>query len=142
MGYEAKSHTDATHQLPLPPKAKGDSPFIVINKILDFIYDPNAVTLPPLFTMLDAIPMVSKILEAMLKTTNEGAVASKSSVYENQELLVYPLSQLLFELKNVTACVPNDKFKSISIAQSQLLTDRYDYTMGIGCEVSVKKDMC
>jgi hypothetical protein len=46
--------------------------------------------------MLDVIPMVSKILEAMLKTTNEGAVARKSSVYENQELLVYPLSHAAF----------------------------------------------
>lgn len=130
MAYDAQQHSESDHQLPIPPNAMGekDNDEIIL-KLFSFLSQQEKM--PPLFTETTEIKMVENILKGIL---NQGSM-------DENTLLVCPLSEMFFQLKNATETFGLDikTFPSVHIAQAIIQKDVYEYTKDISCDVHEDK---
>lgn len=116
-----------THQLPVPPKAKGETNFArVLEGINQFI--GSAEKFVPLFTLEENIPMIESLIQKFCSTAKENDIR-----YE-----ILPVNQLFFDLKNGGRpdIDGTSRFRSIDDATNQLYEDRFMYLNQIACQVS------
>lgn len=134
MGYNftAIELSETTHQLPLPPNAKGQRDYAAIQQqITKFI--GNAQTSKqgfiPLFTLAVNVPMIESICEVF--------VGSDPNYHRYK---VLPIDQLLFNLKARTERKSGPEvtqFRNIDDATSELNREKYKFMSAIACEVSI-----
>ena len=130
--YAAKLHTDATHQLPLPPNAIGECNFgLLYQEVLNFIKASSNLlsseNYPPLFTRKDQIDEVKSILNDLMERRQC-----------TTKLKVYNINYLFYNLKKATCTHGGlDIPKSIFITDSYFDRDEFEYSTGIGCSVSI-----
>lgn len=130
--FAAKQHTEATHNLPLPPNALGESNLdLIYQQVLNFVSHGRVrvgdSSYPPVYTHKDQI----QATESVLKFLMSGTGCSFS-------LDVYNIYYLFYTLKNAT-CARGGIIKpdSIFITDSYFDRDEYEYSLGIGCGVSI-----
>lgn len=129
LGYKsnAREHSQKTHALPIPPKAKGEANYqIILNSMKTFMGEPT----PILFTTKDNIPMIKSFIQAFIDFGSNDDI---------EEYRVYPLHELFFNIKELAVKNnPTDResFKSIHIAEEHLRSEKYVYLAGSACAVS------
>lgn len=123
--YTAKSHSDDTHRLPIPPNAKGEKNYQSILKQIHKFMGKNE--LAPLFTLKENIPMIKSFLHQFCEMSEE-----------ESRHRVYPLHELFFVIKEEAAknSVEGEAFQSIHIPDAHLNRDQYIYLRDTACNVS------
>ena len=121
--YEAQSHSESTHNLPLPPNALGERNLgQIYNDILNFIRDEKTNDYPPLYTHRDCIHIVELVLEFL--KADIGA--------NNIDLRIYPIQYLFFIMKENTSKIgEGDKPRSFYITDAFFERDFFEYQSGI-----------
>lgn len=122
--YSVYKHTNDTHQLPLPPNARGTkSSDEIAQCLLKFISAEEEI--PPLFTDEETLPIVESMLRKMLRNH-----------IKSEMLYVCPLSELFCKLKQATERHSMNKstFPSVLMAQHILKMDCYGHAVGISCD--------
>lgn len=129
MALDAATHSNATHQLPVPPDAFGEPNYEkILRQIIKFVKSSTgSKTFPPMFTWNKDIPMVESILRGILEATD----------FDYVKLSVLPLIDFFYYLKLATENYGLDinTFPSVHMAKALLETDVYAYTAGIACDV-------
>ncbi|XP_037051831.1 protein maelstrom homolog [Bradysia coprophila] len=123
MGYQADAieHSTNTHRLAVPPNATGERNYQrILNEMKRFMGEPT----PILFTFEENIAMIKSFIRLFANSGN------------NDDIKVYPLHQLFYEIKVMTAknsAMERPSFGSINIAKEHLR--RYDcvLTAGTAC---------
>lgn len=68
--YDAKSWSEESHRLPIPPNAKGEKNYaLILHEINKFM--GNARQLPPLFTAKEDIPMIESFIQEFCALSDE-----------------------------------------------------------------------
>lgn len=126
--FDAVNESNKTHQLPVPPNAKGDTNYaLIMERINEFI--GNMAEFIPLFTTEENIPMIESLIEEFSIAAN-----INGNMYK-----ILPLDQLYFDLKEQTAIRSIEGtrgFTCVGEATDQLNLDKYMYFKNIGCQVS------
>lgn len=130
--FAAKQHTEATHNLPLPPKALGESDLDKIyQQILDFVKRSNKqlgeTVIPPIYTHKEQMQATESVLNFL-----------KSGMGCKINLEVYSIHYLFYALKMAT-CAQGGIIKPDTIFTTDAYFDRdeFEYHVGIGCKVSL-----
>ncbi|KAL5278463.1 MAEL family protein [Megaselia abdita] len=133
--FAAKQHTEATHNLPLPPHALGESDtHILYQQILDFVtFGRNRLgdsSFPPVYAHKDQIQATESVLKFLM--TGTGCSFS---------LDVYNIYYLFYTLK-IATCAQGGIVKpdSMFITDCYFDRDEYEYSLGIGCSEHEKMD--
>ncbi len=123
--------SDATHRLPLPPNAKGETNFDKIrHQIKEFVginettSDSTQSATIQLFTLDEHITMVQSICQDVCSTKYE----------------ILSINQLFFDLKRIITqevLATSSLMKSIDDATNQLNQETYMYLNTIACQVRV-----
>lgn len=129
----AKDHANETHKLPIPPNSKGYKDFVeILRQIINFLSDEESI--PILYCHTDEIMDTKKVID---KIATQGGELSL-------EIRVFPLEDLLYPLKDLTAKIANESsrekdmpFLNVVVTRDIIERDRYKYTSGIGCTVSI-----
>lgn len=134
MGYQAKSHSENTHQLPIPPQAMGESNYgLLMREIYRFVGSDENGKVPPLYTHKDHIPMVESVIETL---------QSEHFTDEKIQFRIYPLQYLFYTLKTATAEKGDAKKpESIFVSEAIFERDTYEYQHGIACDYHDKLDV-
>lgn len=126
---DAKEYSQATHQLPWPPNAKGERNYVrILHDMNEFMGNPAS---PLLFTAKENIPIIKSFLKTFID--HQGDDEDNVDRYR-----VYPLHQLFYDIKEeaVKMSVEGVSFKSIHIAEEHLKRDDYTYLTNTACAVS------
>lgn len=127
MGYrfEATDLANKTHQLPIPPNAKGVKDFaLLLDMINEFIASEDEFV--PLFTMDENIPMIESIMQLFCLAGN----------HCNRRFNILSINELFFEMKNRSNVDGTSRFQSIDDATTWLNREKFVYLNQIACQVS------
>lgn len=132
LGYrfEAFDLANKTHQLPIPPNAKGVKDFaLVLDIINEFVASEEEFV--PLFTLDENIPMIESIMQQFCLAGN----------HSNRRFNILSINQLFFEIKNGSSVNGSSsdgtsRFKSIDDATTWLNREKFVYLNQIACQVS------
>ncbi|XP_055677737.1 protein maelstrom homolog [Lutzomyia longipalpis] len=133
--FEASYHTEKTHMLPLPPKTIGCSTIDdAVEEVLRFINMDEDVC-PPIFTSDLDLPIVRSVFREVLQRLPT----------KHHDVRIYSLSELLFNLKNVThgqtaSAVTQPPFASVYLAECYLARGTFDFAEGLPCQFHQEVD--
>lgn len=129
MGYQAKSHADDTHRLPVPPNAMGERDFgKVIQGLMSFIETDENGQYPPLYAHKHYLEMIKNVM-SILENEYFGD--------NNVNFKIYPIQYLFYTLKMSTAEKGEvKKPESIFISDAIFERDTFEYQNKISCDVS------
>jgi len=130
--YEAATHSQQTHRIPVPPEEfGGETEYVkILYDIKQFLLGtPGSVLdVPPLYTLPNCEDAVKNILWRLGES--ESGDLNAPSMFR-----VYTLPKLFYELRN--ACVPDKPgavgFPVFSLAECELEKDVFNFTKGISC---------
>lgn len=127
MGYQAKSHADDTHRLPVPPNAMGERDFgKVIQGLMSFIETDENGQYPPLYAHKHYLEMIKNVMSIL-----ENEYFGDNSV----NFKIYPIQYLFYTLKMSTAEKGEvKKPESIFISDAIFERDTFEYQNKISCD--------
>lgn len=136
LGYkfEAVTHSQQTHQIPVPPEEfGGERDYVkILYDIKRFLVGSgrDMSSMPPLYTRPDCEDAVKNVLWGLQDCVQLDSVNAANM------FRVYSLPKLFYELRN--ACVPDKPgavgFPVFSIAEDEIERDVFDFGKGISCE--------
>lgn len=134
MGYlaDCKEYSQISHQLPIPPLAKGEKKFSnILREMKNFLGQSER---PLLFTVKEHIPMIKSFVQTFIDFVKYDGDDDDIDRYR-----IYPLHELFFNIKEeaVKTSVAGKSFRSIFIAEEHLKRDDYTYLTDTACAVSV-----
>uniref|UniRef100_A0A1L8DAP5 HMG box domain-containing protein n=1 Tax=Nyssomyia neivai TaxID=330878 RepID=A0A1L8DAP5_9DIPT len=137
--YEAMRHSDETHQLPLPPDTIGHTKIRdALVEVLRFTEDNDENVCAPIFTFDNHVPVIRSIFNEVFALAHTGPI-------KPDQVRIYPLSHLLFHLKNATTdhagpAAAQQPFASVFLAEGYLERGTFEYSEGVACEHHQEND--
>lgn len=137
--YEANTHSQQTHQIPVPPEEfGGERDYVkILYNIKQFLGGTTrgVSSMPPLYTLPNSEDAVKNVLWKLQESESD-------NVNADDMFRVYSLPKLFYELRN--ACVPDKPgaigFPVFALAERVLERDVFNFTKGISCEFHEETD--
>jgi hypothetical protein len=134
----ASEHSQATHALPLPPRAIGETDYSkIFEKMMDFVgvdVGKKVYSYPIIFTKSGSM---NEDIKAAKMTIDK---ICEEAGHNNLSLRVYPIEQLFYRLHKKCVQDSNETaFSSIALATDSLYRNKFE-ERDIGCDFHKKKD--